>query len=64
MTIQVMCDKCNKVVKIRVYKWNRLEESSGYHGHAIFTLLGKERNYTLCEEHEKEFIKWLEEEGK
>jgi len=62
MTIQAKCDKCEERIKINTPKWNRVEHNIGTYSYALFTLLGKDRNYTLCEKCEKLFINWLEKE--
>ncbi len=60
MTIQVYCDKCEQRIKIDTPKWTRIEHNKGAYSYALFTLLGKDRNYTLCEKCEKLFFNWLE----
>ncbi len=61
MTIQVKCDKCERDVRIADRR-GREVESHGYYFYALFTLLGKNRNYTLCEKCEKLFTNWLKGE--
>lgn len=66
MTIEVKCDRCKSGVKIRepIKLFGRGGgDNQGYYFHALFTLLGKDRNYTLCEKCEALFITWLNHKG-
>ncbi len=62
MTLQVYCDKCEQRIIINSRKWAHTEHNEGAYSYALFTLLGKKRNYTLCKRCEKLFISWLEKE--
>ena len=53
--IQVKCDKCKEDVVETASKGGR---GQGWETHYIFSLLGKDRNYTLCEKCEKLFFEW------